>query len=306
MKKLSSLLISVLFVIAIFSYPSVYVKAESNKADVKSTNSANIKANITEPVTVQTQAQIKNNEKSLPAKGRPPLPATSSNIQVREQLKERMQAKNAILDSLKNSISQSKEAFEQKKAEIKAQIEQKQQELRQQIETKREEIKAQIEAKKAELKDKLAKIRSEEKKQVVEKIYENINELNTRLTNHYLDVLNRLEKVLSNISSRTVKAEANGLDVTAVKTAITEATNAIESARSAIKSQAGKIYSINISSESNLKNDVGKARQTLQKDLKTVFEDVKKAQEAVKKAATTLAKIPNINNIEGSTTTPQQ
>jgi len=197
-----------------------------------------------------------------------------------------------------------KEEFEAKRAEIKNSMEQKQTELRSQIETKRAQLKSQIEAKKTELKTRLAKIKDENKKQIVERIYNQVNELNKRMTDHFLNVLEKLEKILERISSRAAKAEANGQDISAVQTAITEATNAINTAKTAVQNQATKVYSVTVNTESTLKTDIGKNRQVLHNDLMAVQKTVRDAQEAVRKAATTLAQIPRVNELEIPTTQP--
>ncbi len=122
-------------------------------------------------------------------------------------------------------------------------------------------------------------------------------------------VLYKLEKVLDNIGTRAGKAEANGRDVSAVKTAITDAQNAIATSRTAIQTQAGKTYTIVINTENTLRQDVGQARQALHTDLVKIRDTVKAAYDAVRKAATTLAQIQNVDNLEVSsgveaTTTP--
>jgi len=209
-----------------------------------------------------------------------------------------------ILDVVKQKTGMTKEEFEAKRAEIKNLMEQKQIELRNEIQAKRENLQSQIEAKRTELRNRLAKIKDENKKQIVERIYNQVNELNKRITDHFLNVLERLEKVLERISSRAAKAEANGRDVSAVKTAITEATNAINTAKTAVKNQAAKVYSVSVNTESTLKRDIGKTRQTLHNDLKNVFALVRAAQEAVRKAATTLAQIPAVDELEMPATQP--
>jgi Mg2+ and Co2+ transporter CorA len=198
-----------------------------------------------------------------------------------------------------------KEEFEAKRQELKNLMEQKQTELRNQIQAKREELKSQIEAKRTELKNRLAKVKDENKKRIVERVYNQINELNKRMTDHFLNVLEKLEKALERISSRAAKAEANGRDISAVRTAINEATNAIAVSRTAVQNQAAKIYALTINTENTLKTDVGKIRQTLHSDLMAVQKIIKSVQEAVRKAATTLAQIPKVDELEAEATTTQ-
>jgi ElaB/YqjD/DUF883 family membrane-anchored ribosome-binding protein len=124
------------------------------------------------------------------------------------------------------------------------------------------------------------------------------------MTNHYMDVLDHLEKVLEKIESRTAKAKLNGRDVRRVEEAIQKAHEAIEKAREAVKAQAEKVYQPpQITTEENLKLDVGKLRQQLHDDLKAVEKLVKDARDAVRQAAVALAQIPRVDELEVPTTT---
>lgn len=207
------------------------------------------------------------------------------------------------------NIRQAKADFEAKRMEAKNLMEQKKAEFKNKVEAARTELKTRIETKKQELKTRLAKIKDERKKQVVEKIDGQLDELNKRRVDHFSQVLDQIEKVLDKIGSRTAKAKANSRDVSTVETAITEAEKVIAASREAVKTQAGKTYTITITTETALRQDVGKARQALHADLVKVQDSVKAAREAVRKVATTLAQIPNVNDLEVSsgaeaTTTP--
>ena len=164
---------------------------------------------------------------------------------------------------------------------------------------KREEMKTQIEAKKAELQAKLQGIRDERKKQTVERIFTKVNALNERVTNHFTNVLNQIDEMLNRVNSRAGKGEINGLNVSAAKIEITNAQNAITAARDAVKTQAGKVYSVQTTgNETTLKSDVGNTRHALHEDLVAAREKVKAARDAVRKAAVALAQIPRVNEVE--------
>ncbi|MEK7168222.1 MAG: hypothetical protein AAB707_00740 [Patescibacteria group bacterium] len=219
---------------------------------------------------------------------------------VREEVKDLRQN---VREEVKQNRETIKKEFEAKRTEAKNLMESKKEEFKNKVEAKREEVKSKIEAKRGELKEKLGKIKDERKKQVVEKVYNQINELNKRRLDHFSAVLEKLEKVLDRISNRAAKAEANGRDISAVKTAITEAANTIALSRTAIQNQAGKVYAPIISTESALKTDIGKIRQALHSDLAGVQETVKTSREAVRKAATILAQIPKVDELEVETST---
>lgn len=206
-----------------------------------------------------------------------------------------------LQQNILRSREQLKKEFEEKRAEIKNTMEQRRTEFQKNIEAKRVELKTRIEAKRQELKTRLLKIEDERKREVVEKIDTQLDELNKRLLDHYSDVFGKIENILDNIDTRTTKAETNGRDVSAVRTAIAAAESAISASRTAIQAQAGKIYKITISTENALKADVGKTRQTLHNDLVKVRETVKAAREAVRKAAVTLAQIPRVDELEVET-----
>jgi len=167
--------------------------------------------------------------------------------------------------------------------------------LKKAIEEKRAQLQSQIEAKRAQLQERLKKIKDERKKAAVEKIDRQLTELNDRMLAHFTDLLKKLENVLGRISSRADKANARGLDVTAVRQAIADADKAIVAAREAVKAQAGKTYSVVVNTEATLKVDVQKARQALHADLKKVSDAVRAAREAVQQAAVKLAQIPKVD-----------
>ena len=137
------------------------------------------------------------------------------------------------------------------------------------------------------------------KQKIVERIYERINALNERMTDHYLNILERLETILEKIESRTAKAKLNGKETSEVESIINKAYLSIEKAREAVRQQAEKVYQPpEITSKENLKTDVGKLRKNLHTDLKAVEKLVKKTRDLVQEAAITLAQIPKVNEYE--------
>ncbi len=206
--------------------------------------------------------------------------------------------------AVRNAAAQNRVDLQQKWDRIKQQAQAERQKFQKELETKRDEIKSRIEKQKENLKARLAKIKDENKKKIVERINDQINELNTKLTDHYSAVLDKLGDILNRISSRADKAAANNVDVSSVRTAITAAQSAIDGARTAVKAQAGKTYPITVNAESTLKTDVGKARQAFHSDITAVFNSVKTARQAVQNAATTLGKIRNVDELE-ATSTPE-
>ena len=175
--------------------------------------------------------------------------------------------------------------IEERKNEFRERAE----EWKRSFEEKRAEWKANIETKRAELKEELQKIKDERKKQVVEKIDEQIAALNERMLNHFSKVLDQMETVLTNISTRADRAEARGVDTTGTRGAIEDTYAAIEVSRAAIEAQFDKVYTIEIGSEETLKVDVGEVRRMLHDDLESIRNTVKEAHDAIRSAAVMLA-----------------
>jgi DNA repair exonuclease SbcCD ATPase subunit len=211
-----------------------------------------------------------------------------------------------LLERIRERPRISAQEFQQNRVEIQRLIEQNRVEFRNQVQNQREEMKAKIDALKEQLRERMKAKISEKKQKIVERIYERINALNERMTNHYIDVLDHLEKVLERIESRTAKAKLNGKDVSSVEAAIEKAHQAINAAREAVKVQAEKVYQPpQITSEGNLKLDVGNLRKQLHDDLKAVEKLVKDARDAVRQAAVAVAQIPRVDELEVPTTTEE-
>jgi len=172
------------------------------------------------------------------------------------------------------------------------------------MDAEKAELQGEIQDKREALRAQLQKVKDERRREVVERIDVRLDELNARMLDHFSNVLDRLEDVLERIASRADKAEGRGLDVSTVRTAITDALSSITSARSAVQVQAGNTCIVTVTTENNLRVDVGKARKCLHDNLTVVREAVKAAKEAVRKAATTLAQIPRVD--EDSTSPSQE
>lgn len=221
---------------------------------------------------------------------------------VRQEIRD---AREEMKQGIQEARQGLREELETKRAELKEQIQARQQEFRANVEAKRQELKQKAEAHQQELKQKLQKIKDERKKQIVERLDAKIHELNQHRLDHFTNVLERIESVLEKIVSRTDKAEAGGKNVAAVRIAIENVKTAIAAARSAIAAQAGKTYSITVSSETNLKTDVGSVRQQLVNDLKAVQDKVQAARQALVTAAQALAQVPRVDEETTDSQSPQ-
>ena len=155
------------------------------------------------------------------------------------------------------------------------------------------------------MKAKINQFKDEKKKDVTVKVSENLNTVNKNAINRFTNNINELDKAVANIATRADKAVANNKDVSLVMVKISAAKSAIESARTAVTTQAGKIYSISVTSEIKVADDLKKSRDQLNSDLKVVQDTIKAAHDAVWAALVELQKVPNINNVISPASTTQ-
>lgn len=190
------------------------------------------------------------------------------------------------------------EAFEAQRREAIERLQEKMQEFRDNVAERREALRETIAREREALRERLNIIRDERKKAAVERIDESIRRLNEVQTEHFSNVIEQMAEVLERIRSRTDKAEANGLDVSAVRIMITSAEAAIDAARAAIVAQAGKTYEITFDGEDTLKADVGAVRRRLVGDLGDIRMRLVIARDAVRQAVVSLAQIPRVDELE--------
>lgn len=229
---------------------------------------------------------------------------------VRAQIKNARGEAQAEVGDLKKAFEVDREAaiqaMQARREALQQQFQVQNEELKKTIEAKREEIKNRVEARRAELETKIQGIKDVQKKALATRIDANLKDFNSRLLERFAANLDQMSAVLVNITSRTDKADARGLNVSSVRTAIAAAQTAISNARTAISAQAGKTYVPTVaatSTDSMLKSAFVTVRDSLRQDLKVVEKAVKDARDAVHAAAVALAQIPRINETDVTTST---
>jgi DNA repair exonuclease SbcCD ATPase subunit len=157
------------------------------------------------------------------------------------------------------------------------------------VATKREEAHESAEHKKEAFHEKIKTFRDAQKKQIVGKIQEKIEEAHEVRLKKLSDALTRMTELLERLTSLTQEQKTAGKDTTRVDAAITAAQTAITTAQAAIAAQAGKEYVVTVTSEEGVKQDIGVVRKTLESDLSGVHNTVMAARKAVQAAIATLA-----------------
>lgn len=174
--------------------------------------------------------------------------------------------------------------------------------IRSQLLQTREMLKSKILQERNLFKEKVAALKDQRKKTIVERVDERIPEINSNRTTQMSNALARMNDILDRISTKAAALKAQGKNTTALDQAITTARNAITTSQTAVNTQAGKTYTISITTEDTLKTTVGATLKQLTTDLQATHKTVIAAREAVRKAITELAKLGGVR-AEGSTKT---
>jgi len=142
----------------------------------------------------------------------------------------------------------------------------------------KERTKAEIEALKVQFRERLNTIKDTRKKAVVQKINDDIAVKNKKHTDKFNEVLARLQAFLNKISLEAKDSKT----LSDIKSAQAK----IDAAKSAVASQATKEYTIEITDETTLRNDVGTTISQFRVDLKQVHKVVVDAKQAVQNLRT--------------------
>lgn len=198
--------------------------------------------------------------------------------------------------AVKDGLLEQREINKDKIKEMVQSVKTEREKFKTEFALRKEEAKTKIEEMRSSFKENLKKIKDERKVVASEKIVDIIINLNNKTTDNLLEKTDKIDNVLVSIESRITKAEERGLDVEVVKTEVEKSKVAIKTAREAISIQAEKVYSLNITDEASLRAEMQKLRDLFRADIKNVTEKVKLAHTAVRNTATTLAKIPKIDD----------
>ncbi len=123
-----------------------------------------------------------------------------------------------------------------------------------------------------------------EKAKLIEKIGQDINNLNELRVNLMLDRLNVLNEDLNKLET-TLNQQTSNFDVNSLRGKISDSRTAIQKAKEALDIQRQKKYVLDIPSESSAKSEVKKNRDLLFSDSMKIRELMIKAQLSVQEVS---------------------
>lgn len=190
---------------------------------------------------------------------------------------ERREKEDMLRTEMQDRAAAIRMEFNASKEERQEQIET----LREEMKTKREEIRVEIKTKREEWKD-------QKKAESVNRLDIAFNDINIRVTDSLLKLLEKMESVLARVDEAAVKAGDEGKDVSAVTTAVAAARVSIGTATEAVTAQAGMDYTITVEDETQAREAVEAMKQQLRSDLASTRETVRSVQPLVREAVVAL------------------
>ena len=193
---------------------------------------------------------------------------------------------HAITDSTtpispKDAIKQERQAIQENRKQLKDSIKQAKQTVREEIAQKRQEAQEKFKAQREEFKTKLEALKDARKKAIVEKFDTKLSEVNKNQTDRMAQNLEKMTNKITELSTKISSAKQAGLNTTAAESAITNAQTKIAAAKTAVANQAGKEYTATITTEANLKVNLGSTMLTLRADLISTHQAIVAVKEAV-------------------------
>lgn len=169
------------------------------------------------------------------------------------------------------------------------------------IKLKREEAKIKFKTQRDEFKQKVTTLTDTKKQTIVSRMDTKMSSMNTNFTTKMSSVLERLTTVIDSLEHKIATAKAQGVSTVSAEAALVQAKSAVTTAQTALSTQAGKEYVIQITDEAALKNNVGTTVKLVQTDFQTTHKTVIAAKQAVLKAAQEVVKLKKTTSVEPTT-----
>lgn len=182
--------------------------------------------------------------------------------------------------------------IEQKREEVRNKLQENQQRI-QQI---REEVQQRIQEKRQEIQQKLERIRNEQKKQTAERIHNRLLETREKTLMNFNNALDRMETVLTNISTRADKAQSEGKNIEEVETLVANAQDKVTQARERVQNIFQKEYQLEFSNEEQLRESFQNVRDEVYTDLSGARDTINDVRDTTESAADALNQILESDN----------
>lgn len=204
---------------------------------------------------------------------------------VRQNFERKTDAINSAIEERRKTLLQD---VESRREEVRANLEERRAAFREELMQRKEAIRESVVQRKELLKQRLGEVADERKAQIALRVDEQLSRISESRVTFFTAALDQIEAVLERVAGRAADASTRGVDVSAVTPLLSDAEEAIESARDAVATQASKDYTVSVSSESGIRGEFQAARDALKADLTALRDAVRAARDAVHAAAVAL------------------
>jgi Skp family chaperone for outer membrane proteins len=142
-------------------------------------------------------------------------------------------------------------------------------------------MKEKIASKEAALKTRLAAFKDKRKAEIADRVNTNLNRINENQTAQMQQHLSRMSEILAKLEARVVAGSSEIKDPLVAKAAIASSRASIATASSAVTEQSQKDYTITVTSESQVRLDAQKVRDSLKTDIMGTRKLVIEAKQSV-------------------------
>lgn len=171
----------------------------------------------------------------------------------------------------------------------------------------REAVKERNANRKTLLMERVEEITDDVKRAALERILNSFETINENKTTRWANALDTLSSILERIKTKLDALEEEGVDTASAVAQVTEAESLLADATEAVEAQAEKIYDVEFTDETTLREVVSPVAQQFKQDLRTTFSAVTATRDAVREAARALAGVNSdstVNEEEQNTVTP--
>lgn len=174
--------------------------------------------------------------------------------------------------------------FKQKLEEFREQVKSQNEKFRQDYEAARQKQKEEFDKQRQEFKEALKAFKDQTRALLAQQINENLRMINLTMNDAWVMQLDLMADILADLEERVKEAEAAGRDTQEAQAAIDQAKQVLADARSAVETQAQKTYTVEVTSEYAIGQDLRKVRNQMNLDLKAVHIRLKQVKEAIQNA----------------------
>ncbi len=149
---------------------------------------------------------------------------------------------------------------------------------------KLENMRDKIASREAKMRLRFQEFKDKQKATIAERVNINLNKINQNQTDQMFKHLDKMSALLDKLTDRVSRGSPDIKDPVAANQALADARAAIDTAKTAVQTQAQKDYTITVTTEANIRRDAQAKRDALHTDIRATRKLVIDAKQSVANA----------------------